>query len=180
MNEDIFAHPQLILPSRHDAAYVDVLIVNNDGASFRGMNLTNLGELSNIMRGRAIRYSYVWFKGVRFVLFSSRASPDKFDKRVSLSYGPDVSKGNVVYGPVIIAGCADEETVRSLTEFEMDLLWGCIRCLTVNRKTQNEPVMELTMRICFAENHPTSVSFIEVDEPVETPPSQEEVVFNSV
>ena len=67
----------------------------------------------------------MWIDGVKFMTVRSRdASSKRWNRGGYLTYGNDVDKGELVYGPVIVAGFGGDATFRGLTEFEKDVLWS--------------------------------------------------------
>ena len=153
MRYDMPSEKALPLPPRNDK-YLEGLWVGESGANF------TTGDVGvDFFTGpidKAVRFRYVWFKGVRFMVVSSRnQSADRWEKRAYLSYTKNIESGPVVYGPVVVIGCDQDGRMRSLTELEKDILWDCLRVMSVNTGSKEEPKVSLVIRLCFAEDHPT-------------------------
>ena len=143
----------LPLPPRNEK-YLEGLLVGESGAYF-SLGAVDVGFFTRSI-DKAVRFRYVWFKGVKFIVVSARMQSAEVWKRKSyLSYTEDIENGPLVYGPIVVIGCDQNGRMRSLTELEKDILWDSLRVMSVNTGSREKPDVSLIIRLCFAEDHPT-------------------------
>ena len=143
------------LPLRKDSC-PDFLMMNEDGATFVCDNIS-VKTFERYLGTKSVNFRHVWFKGVKFLLASDRdQSTEKWKRRAYLSYGPDPANGSLLYGKLLLFGWdSDGERIRSLSDIEMDVLWECVKCLSVNYGTPEKKNVETLFRLCGAEDRPT-------------------------
>jgi hypothetical protein len=176
-----FNQVTLSLPPRGEVSQTEILVVNRNGASFQKVDLSDLNVIRNILGYEEVCFGYVWFEGERFILLSSRNTPKYHENRAYMHYGHDpMVRGSWIYGAVVVIGCESYDRMRSLTEFEKDLLWNCIRYVTINRGTDEKPILELITCLCFAEDHPTPKTLITVHDVCNDTVPEDEAVLGPV
>ncbi len=153
--------PGISIPPRGEDT--EVLLLSGDGAEFRNLDMGSISSFTGAL-GKAVMFRYIWVDGVKFITVRPRdASPGKWKRRSYFTYGNDLRNGTLVYGPMFIVGFGGEDTLRGLTEFEKDLLWNHLLYLSVNYGTKEEPDIELVVRLCGAEDHPTENTTVAVE-----------------
>jgi hypothetical protein len=170
-------------PPRGETVFTDVLTLGPKGVIFRTIDLCYTSNITDFIGTTAIEFSYIWVKGIKFFVFRSRESAKFHEYRTYLCYGKEILGAKSVYGPVIITGQEDGNRIRSLTEFEKNVLWDNVRFMTVNRGTQDKPVMEFVARLCFAEDNGGTLTAMSVDgstQIIRTMSSAEDAVLGPV
>lgn len=143
------------LPTRNDLL-CEYMVMNENGGRFDD-DVISPRFFKDVLTTKSVSFRFVWFKGVKFILLSDRdQSKEKWKSRAFITYGQDPSQGRLIYGNLLVMGWDERASrIRSLTELEKDLLWECVKCLTVNYGTRDRPDIEVVFRLCGAEDHPT-------------------------